>query len=343
MPSSVWSTFAMMILVTGASGLLGSRLVFELLQSGRKVRGMGRSARVPASLVQHYFKDNEALLENMEWFQGDITNRHSVLDAMEDVSQVFHCAGLVSFAPKDRQLVKSINVQGTSNIVDGCLVKGVSALCHVSSVAALGRSLHGQYDEESVWNPDDPHSQYAISKYDAEREVWRGIAEGLNAVIVNPGIIIGPGNWSSDSSALFSKVYDGLRFYTEGINGFVAVDDVSRAMIRLVDQQNFGQRFVLVGENLPYKEVMDLIADGLVVKRPNIRAGRFLSGLAWRMESIASSLTGKRPLITRETAQSAQSVCYYSNKKVLDVLSDGFTDPRKAIQETAFKFLQEKS
>ena len=331
-----------MILVTGASGLLGSRLVFDLLQMGRKVRGMGRSARMPASLIRHYFKDNEQLLENLEWFQGDITNRHSVLDALDDVSQVFHCAGLVSFIPTDRHLVKSINVKGTSNIVDGCLVKGVSALCHVSSVAALGRSLHGQYDEESVWNPDEPHSQYAISKYDAEREVWRGVAEGLNAVIVNPGIIIGPGNWETDSSALFSKVYDGLRFYTGGINGFVAVEDVSKSMIRLVDQQNYGQRFVLVGENMPYKEVMDLIADGLDVQRPSIQAGRFLSGLAWRIESVASKLTGKRPLITRETAQSAQSISFYSNKKALEVLSEGFKDPRIAIRETASKYLRQR-
>lgn len=331
-----------MILVTGASGLLGSRLVFDLLQMGRKVRGMGRSAQIPASLIRNHFKGNEHLLDNLDWFQGDITNSHSVLDALEGVSQVFHCAGLVSFIPADRHLVKSVNVQGTSNIVDGCLVKGVSALCHVSSVAALGRSLHGQYDEESVWNPDDPHSQYAFSKYDAEREVWRGIAEGLNAVIVNPGIIIGPGNWETDSSALFSKVFDGLRFYTSGINGFVAAEDVSKSMIRLFDQQNYGQRFVIVGENMPYREVMDLIADGLGVQRPSIRAGRFLSGLAWRIESVASKLTGERPLITRETAQSAQSVSFYSNKKALEVLSEGFKDPRIAIRETASKFLQQR-
>ncbi|MGR6087276.1 MAG: NAD-dependent epimerase/dehydratase family protein [Arcticibacter sp.] len=332
-----------MVLVTGASGLLGSRLVFELLQQGYKVRGMGRSAQLPASFRRNCFKDKEHLLENLEWFQGDITQRSSVLDALEDVRQVFHCAGLVSFIPKDRQLVKEINVQGTAHIVDGCLVKGVDALCHVSSVAALGRSLQGKYDEDSVWNPDDPHSQYAISKYEAEREVWRGVAEGLNAVIVNPGIIIGPGNWKTDSSALFSKVYEGLRFYTHGVNGFVALDDVVKVMTRLVEKKIYGQRFVLVGENMHYKEVMDLIADGLGVKRPSTRAGRFLSGLAWRMEFVTSKLTGKRPLITRETAQSAQSVSHYSNKKALTVMPDGFTDPRIAIQETASKFLQQLS
>ncbi|MFN5224450.1 MAG: NAD-dependent epimerase/dehydratase family protein [Bacteroidota bacterium] len=330
-----------MILVTGASGLLGSRLVFELLRMGHTVRAMGRSAQTPDALWRYHFKGKEHLLENLEWFQGDIANRHSVLDALEGVIHVYHCAGLVSFIPIDRQLLRDINVRGTANIVDGCLVKGIGKLCHVSSVAALGRSLHGKYDEESIWNPDDPHSQYAISKYDAECEVWRGVAEGLNAVIVNPGIIIGPGNWKTDSSALFSKVYEGLRFYTDGVNGFVAVDDVVRAMIRLVDQENFGQRFVLVGDNMPYKDVMDLIADGLRVKRPSIRAGRFLSGLAWRMESASSMLTGKRPLITRETAQSAQSVSYYSNKKILSVFPDLITDPRDAIRETASRFLNQ--
>lgn len=339
----VWVTFANMILVTGASGLLGSRLIFELLQLGRKVRGMGRSAQIPSSISRHFTKDKDHFLENLEWFQGDITQRLSVLDALEGVSQVFHCAGHVSFIPQDFHLVKIVNVQGTANIVDGCLVKGVSTLCHVSSVAALGRALHGTYDEESVWNPDDPHSLYAISKYDAEREVWRGVAEGLNAVIVNPGIIIGPGNWKTDSSALFSKVYEGLRYYTGGVNGFVALDDVASAMIRLVDQKSYGQRYVLVGENMPYREVMDLIADGLGVRRPSIQAGRFLSGFAWRLESVASKLTGKRPLITRETAQSAQSVSYYSNKKALAVLPDGFTDPRMAIQETASQFLKQFS
>ena len=281
-----------MIFLTGATGLLGSRLLFDLLSKGYRVRALVRSGVPSWNVLGHYFKSDTFGSDQLEWVSGDLTDKVTLLELLKGVSTVYHCAGKVSFIPEDRHLLQEVNALGTANIVDACLINGVSVLCHVSSVSALGRSPNGMYDEQTVWNPSEPHSQYAISKYAAEREIWRGLAEGLNTVIVNPGIILGPGNWESDSSALFSRVYRGLMFYTEGSNGFVAVDDVSRAMMSLVEKKIFGERFVMVGANMSYKEVMEQIAEVLGVRRPSIHAGAFLSNLAWRWEAISSGFSG---------------------------------------------------
>lgn len=330
-----------MVFITGATGLLGSKLLFDLLSKGYRVRALVRGGVPSWKVLSHYFNADTFGSDQLEWVSGDIGDRSALLELLQGVSTVYHCAGKVSFDPKDRHLLQEVNVTGTANIVDACLINGVSALCHVSSVAALGRSQNGVYDENTVWNPSEQHSHYAISKYAAEREIWRGMAEGLNVVMVNPGIILGPGNWESDSSALFSRVYNGLRFHTKGANGFISVDDVSRAMMTLVEKKIFGDRFVLVGANLPYRKVIEQIADAVCAPRPTIHAGPFLSNLAWRWEAISCRLTGRRPLITRETARSAQTVSHYASRKIQEILPGICTDPVTAIKTTGSRFLQQ--
>ncbi|MFN5324455.1 MAG: SDR family NAD(P)-dependent oxidoreductase [Bacteroidota bacterium] len=332
-----------MILVTGATGLLGSKLLFDLLADGHKVRAMVRTQLPRMEVLGHYFKASELNDSSIEWVQGDITDMHTVMDAVKGVDYVFHCAGMVSFLPNQYAQLIDINATGTANIVNACLLEGVSGLCHVSSVAALGRGKDVVYDERSEWISSPFNSNYAMSKFAAEREVWRGVAEGLSAVMVNPGIIIGPGNWRNDSSALFSKVHSGLRFYTNGVNGFVSVDDVSEIMRLLLRDRIFGDRFVLVGDNMPYREVMDLIALEMGVEKARIHAGRALSGLAWRMESLVSRLSVRHPLITRETARSATSVSRYSSEKINSIYPGVLSDPRISISKTAITFLDSKT
>jgi len=333
--------FVLMILLTGATGLLGSRLLFDLVSKGYKVRAMRRD-KSTMNGVDHYFSDNTQLMENVEWFTGDVTDIFSLEAAMENVDSVYHCAARVSFLPADRDAMTHTNVQGTANVVNLCLEKGVRKLCHTSSVAALGRTGADKFiDETNAWKTSKYNSSYAVSKYGAEQEVWRGVAEGLNAVIVNPGIIIGSGNWETDSSSIFNRVNKGLMFYTEGVGGFVDVRDVARAMIRLMESEISNERFILVSQNLPFKTVFDQIADAFDKKRASIYAGPLLTALAWRSEAIKAWFSGQKPVITRETARSAKGKNLYENSKILKFLDFQFIPVEKAIKDTAEKFLRE--
>ncbi len=330
-----------MILLTGATGLLGSRLLFDLVSKGYKVRALRReNSRM--NCVDHYFAGQPELMKNVEWAIGDVTDIFSLEAALENVDTVYHCAGKVSFLPSDRNQMHHVNVQGTANVVNLCLEKGIRKLCYASSVAALGRTgSDNLIDENTSWKTSKYNSFYAVSKYGAEREVWRGIAEGLNAVMVNPGIIIGPGNWESDSSSIFNRVFKGLMFYTEGESGFVDVRDVSKAMINLMESDVSDERFILVSQNLPFRTVFDQIADAFSKKRASIYAGPLLTAFAWRSEAIKSWISGQKPVITRETARSATGKNKYENAKIKKVMDFQFIPVEEAIKVTAEEFLKD--
>jgi len=329
-----------MILITGATGLLGSRLLFDLVSKGHHVRALRRTTS-RMNCVDHYFGQRPELLDLVEWVPGDISDIFSLDAAMSGVTQVYHCAAKVSFHPADRDHMHHININGTANVVNMCLMKGVRKLCFVSSVAALGRTgMDEVIDETAIWKTSVMNSSYGVSKYGAEREVWRGIAEGLDAVIVNPGVIIGPGNWKTDSSMLFRQVAKGLRFYTSGVTGFVDVVDVSEVMISLMDSSIFNERFVLVSENKPFRDVMNRIADRIGKKRPGIYAGPLLSGFAWRMEFLKWKFTGSKPVITKETARSATNKHYYSSKKIQKITGRNLIPIDQSIDKVAEIFLK---
>jgi dihydroflavonol-4-reductase len=330
-----------MILVTGATGLLGSRLIYDLATSGEKVRALRRSTS-RMNLVNRYFSGNPSLQAQIEWVEADMNDLYLLEKALDGITEVYHCAGKVSFQPGDKKAIHETNSEGTANLVNLCLEKNDLKLCHVSSVAAIGKSGGEELNnEETAWKTSSDNSTYGISKYGAEREVWRGIAEGLNAVIVNPGLIIGPGNWKTDSSMIFRKVWKGLSFYTDGVNGLVDVQDVSRAMIRLMRSDISSERFILVGENMHLREMVDRMAAALNRKKPAIHAGPFLTGLAWRTEYLKSLFTGSKPVITKETAASAQNRSFYSSQKIIDRLGFTFSDVRKSIDDTAAIFMKE--
>jgi nucleoside-diphosphate-sugar epimerase len=255
---------------------------------------------------------------------------------MSAVDYVYHSAAIVSFHKSDRQEMMRANVEGTANIVNVALEKGVRKLCHVSSIAALGRAENdGVTDESTPWVNSRENSTYSVSKYNAEKEIWRGMEEGLDAVIVNPSIILGLAAPHKGSSQLFSKVWNGLKFYTSGVNGFVDVRDVSRLMIMLMESDISGERFVVNAGNVSYKEIFDRIAKAYNKPAPFLPVNRFMSAVAWRMFKAISLFTGKPPLVTKETARTAGSEYRYANEKIKDALDFSFIEIDKTIEETA--------
>lgn len=330
-----------MILVTGGTGLLGSHLIGDLLKQGKKIKVLIR----PSSKLNLLNKLVDSFPNQIEWASGDVLDIYSLLEAMEGVTEVYHCAAIVSFNKADINLMMQINIKGTANVVNACLDKGVKKLCHVSSIAAIGRSEinKGFITEKTQWKTSNENSNYAISKYGAEREVWRGIAEGLDAVIVNPSVIIGPGNWDTGSAKMFTTAYKGLKYYTEGVNGFVDVRDVAKAMIILMNSDIKNQRYIVSSENYTFRDFFNEASDALHKNRPSIKASSFLSSVVWRIEWLRSLFTGSTPLITKETARSANKQYFYSNDKIKQQLNFDFVSVSESICYTANAFLAEKA
>ena len=299
-----------MILVTGSAGLLGNALIEMLLKKGEKVRAIYNSTPLVVSAVT-----------NFETFQCDILDVYALGDAMQNVTEVYHCAGLVSFNPKDEKKLYSINVEGTANVVNAALNTGVRKLVHVSSVAALGRIRPGEMiDETMMWTEETSNSKYGHSKYLGEIEVWRGVAEGLNAVVINPSIILGSGNWNVGSTKIFKSVYDEFPWYTEGKTGFVDVKDVASAMMQLMRSDISTEKFIISAENISYKEMFTTMAQAFGKKAPSKKVTPLIAALTWRLESIKSRFTGTAPLLTRETVNTALTKVEYDNRKLLNLL-----------------------
>jgi len=310
-----------MILVTGATGMLGSHLLCELAKKKVAVRAMCReNSRMEQvrNVFRLYTDAPEEAFSRIEWVKGDMTDIYAVEEAMEGVQQVYHCAALMSFESRHHRQMLKVNSIGAANIVNAALQKGVGRLCHVSSIAALGRPENNSdtIDEKLLWKSSRNNSIYSISKYEAEREVWRGIAEGLEAVIVNPSIILGYAGVDSGSARLFTTAAKNLRFYPVGVNGFVDVRDVASAMVMLMECGLSNERFILNAENISYKRLFELMAATFGMPGPKYRVGPLPASLAWRAERLRSWITRRPPVLTRETARTSGNKHYYSAEKI---------------------------
>jgi dihydroflavonol-4-reductase len=332
-----------MIFVTGATGLVGSHLLLQLAVGQKPIRAIKRPSS-DMGLVEKVFRldSKEQLLGRIEWVEADLLDIFSLEDVMKGVDEVYHCGAIVTFHPSLRKQMQRVNVEGTANLVNACLYAGVKKFCHVSSVAAIGRSGQDKViGEQSLWKTSKRNSAYAISKYGAEKEVWRGIAEGLNAVIVNPSIIFGVGNWDSGSSEMIKLTWEGLRFYTNGVNSFVDVRDVAQSMIQLMAGNHFGERFIITSESLPYRQVFGWIAQFLGKKPPNIPVSPFMGEIAWRLAAVKGLITGRRPALTRETTRTAARRYYYSSEKIKKHLGYTFIPIKQSLADTCKVFLNE--
>ena len=312
--------------VTGGTGLVGAYLLKKLIEQGEAVRALRRSSSsldVPKNVFQAYFGDEwEEKFKQIEWAEGDILNPLSLEEALEGVDFVYHSAGYVSYQPEDKEKLFSINQMGTANMVNMSLRQNVKKFLYVSSIAALDKPVDGGYHKEEILSKSSgSSSNYGKSKYLGELEVWRGFEEGLSMVIVNPSIIFGYGNPDKGSTKLFKKIFDGLSFYTPGTSGFVDVKDVVEVMIRLMDSDISGERFIVNGENLKFKEVFEMIAEAFGVKPPKTMATPFMSEIYWRLEWLKSKLTRQQALVTRETSKAGQKNNYYSNEKIKERLN----------------------
>ncbi len=338
-----------MILVTGGTGLVGAHLLYELTNSGLSVKALKRSQSSTdwtRKTFSYYTDQVDELFGRIEWVEGDMLDYLSLEEALQGVTEIFHCAALVSFHGDDHDMILNNNVKGTGNLIDAAIFNGVKRFCHVSSIAALGKTQDGsEINEETYWTPTKRKSGYSVSKFFSEMEVWRGIEEGLDAVIVNPSIIMGPGNWDIGSPKLFQSIWKGLNYYTKGITGFVDVREVVKAMTLLMDDSRFeqvkNQRFILNAGNLSYQDFFNKIADSLHKPRPRSFASDIKLQIAWRMARTASFFTGKRPIITRETVSGTNQKNQYSGEKIKRIIDFEYRSLDASIADIADIFLKD--
>ncbi len=314
-----------MILVTGGTGLVGSHLLFELTSSQQKVRALYRNKKT-IEKVKHifsYYTDTiDDQFNRIEWVESDLNDVPSLTEAFEGVTHVYHCAALISFDPNDYYKLRKTNISGTANIVNLCVNNAIEKLCYVSSVATMG------YDpvkitEETTWNPQDNQSVYALTKQEAEMEVWRGIQEGVPSVIVNPGVILGPGFFRSGSGGLFKRVHKGLVYATRGVSGYVGVDDVIKGMVSLMNSDRKNERYIMVAENLSFLDFTTLISNAFKLAPPKKIASKWMLSFAWRLDWLKHKLTGKKRLLTKNICKTLRTKNYYSSEKFLKV-ENGF-------------------
>jgi nucleoside-diphosphate-sugar epimerase len=317
-----------MNLVTGATGIIGSHVVLQLLKNNEVViagKQPGSDLGKIRRLFSQYNAGDETLFKQIRWIDIDVRDLFSVEAALQDVTRVFHCAGFVSFANKDRKKLFEINEKGTRNVVNACLFKKVEALCHVSTIGAINNlDYRGRLDESVFWKTSGRESDYALSKYGAEREVWRGMEEGLNAVIVNPGVALAPGFWDQSSSRIFNNCFKGNRFYTGGSTGYVAAADVAKIMVALVAGKHFANRYILIEDNYPFKTVLKTIHRHFKKPEPSIQASRGMLYIARYLDALKCLFTGAEPVITPALVNAALNRQAYSNEKIKALLDYHF-------------------
>ncbi|CAD0003459.1 NAD-dependent epimerase/dehydratase family protein [Flavobacterium salmonis] len=331
-----------MVLVTGGTGLVGAHLLLHLIENGENVRAIYRSQnniQKTKSVFELYKKGD--LFEKINWLEADILDVPSLEIAFIGIEYVYHCAALISFNPKDEDALRKTNIEGTANMVNFALAKGVKKFCYVSSIAALGDlQPHETYiTEETDWNPEKPHSDYAISKYGAEMEAWRGVQEGLDVIIINPGVILAPVSTKSifeyGSNVLYIKVSKGLSFYTLGNTGFIAINDVVKIAFELMKSNIKNERFTLIADNIIFRDVLNTIADALKVKKPTIHAKPIFMNLLCVADRIVSTLLFQKRSLTKAAAKASYSKSLYSNEKIKTALGTVFLDVNQYINEVS--------
>ncbi|MFD2570208.1 NAD-dependent epimerase/dehydratase family protein [Spirosoma soli] len=326
------------VFITGATGFVGSHIARRYLEMGYLVSALKRPDSGYGVLAD--------VADRITWYEGDVLDIPSLQSAIQPNHDVIHAAAIVSFVPKDRNQMERINVEGTANVVNVCLKAGIRKLGYVSSVAALGRpSAKGEKTgqpiiirENQKWEESPNNSAYAKTKYRAELEVWRGVAEGLNAVMVNPSVVLGVGDWSRSSLQLIKYVNDGKPFYPAGLVNYVDVLDVTNALVGLMQSTITAERYILNGGTIPYRSLLEQIAAALGKRPPTVEVAPMLTRLLWPLEAVRAWLTGKAPLITRETARSASSAYEYDGHKIEQVLEFQYRPLSETLRRVADAF-----
>jgi len=333
-----------MVFVTGATGILGRVIVLELLKKGKNVR----AAKRPTSNlneVRHsytfYTENPDDFFNRIEWIDVDFNDIYSLQDALKDVDEVYHCAAKVSFHPHDEKEMYRTNIKGTENLLYACEDSGVKKFLHVSSIAVLDNfNEKGELDEESDFNPKLDHSAYALSKHLSEMEVWRASAEGLNVVIVNPGIIIGSGNWGNSSGDVF-PTFEKNSFTFSGGSSYVDVRDVAEISMELMEKNIFGERFIVIAENRKYAELGKQIRSRL-----NLKEAKILSDFQLNIGVLANTLFGwfipALRMATRSNVKSISEMNTVSNEKIKSRLNYQFIPLSESIDFHLNNYINDK-
>lgn len=327
--------------------MVGSHLLYFLLKDNQSVRAIHRkSSKLEAvkKVFSYYTKDSEALFKKIDWFEANITEVPELSEAFKDVTHVYHAAAYISFIPKHYHKLKKANIEGTANVVNLCLANKVEKLVHVSSIATLGEAENGEaISENTEWNPEAENSVYAITKYGAEMEVWRGTQEGLKAVIVNPGIILGSGHWNSASGVILKSVSKGIPFYTSGGIGIVDVEDVVTAMISLMQSNLENERYVLVSKSIYYKELLSELAKNLNKKLPKKQVAKFWLLAFSRMDWLSNKILRTRRILLKSTVRSLYKISFYNASKIENDLDFRFTPYKTTLERVARNYLKDFS
>ncbi len=334
-----------MILVTGGTGLVGAHLLYKLSLTESNIRAIYRTeSRIKKTkhIFSYFTEDVDVLFNKIEWMEADILDVPKLIDAFKDVTKVYHSAALVSFDPNDYYKLRKTNIEGTANVVNLCIANHIEKLCYVSSIATLGKNEDNNIiTENTEWNPEDDNSVYAITKYGAEMEVWRGTQEGLDTVIVNPGIILGGGFWKLGSGALFRKIHKGMSYYTEGKLGYVDVNDVINGMIKLMNSDITNERYIMVSENWSFKDFSTLVASKLQVSPPKKEAKSWQLQIAWRLDWLNYFFKRKYRKFTRQMAASVLNNSVFSSEKLKTDLKFDFKPIEESISETCELYIKD--
>ena len=328
-----------MILVTGGTGLVGCHLLYLLIKKDKKVLALHRknsNLEKVKKVFSSYSKNSEKLFAKINWIEGDINDLESLSIAFKNIEEVYHCAAFISFDKRDLESMVKINVEGTANMVNVALDNNIKKFCYVSTIAAIGLSTNKYTDEETEWV--DNSNPYSQTKKNAEMEVWRGIFEGLNATIVNPGVIIGSGFWKRGSGAFFTQISRGMNYYPTGKTGFICVKDVVKIMHELMEKNIFSDRFILVAENWSFKKFFHHVSISLNLTPPKKEAGKLLMIIALILDFINSKISGKRRKLNSSSIESSTSTSHYSNAKISSKLDYNFIKIEKSIEETCEVF-----
>ncbi|MEM5563710.1 NAD-dependent epimerase/dehydratase family protein [Psychroserpens sp. AS72] len=336
-----------MILVTGGTGLVGSHLLYKLVSNDASIRAIYRRAHKLESVKKvfaYYTDEVETLFNKIEWIESNINDIPSLELAFTNITRVYHCAAFISFEPNKYKELRKINIKGTANIVNLSISNNIEKLCYISSIAAIGHEPHQDtlITEKTEWNPEADNSVYAITKYGAEMEVWRGTQEGLDAIIVNPGIILGPGFWNNGGSgSLFKQIHKGLKYYPKGTSAYIDVWDVVDIMFSLMTSDIKNERYILIAENLPFKTFQDKVAKALHVNPPKKVATSFLLAIAWRLDWLSSALFGKRRKLSKQMVNSISSKTVFDNSKLKRDLDFNFTPIDVSITKVSNYYLED--
>lgn len=333
-----------MILVTGGTGLVGSHLLLQLIKSGFVVRATYRqnsNLKRVEKIFAYYGQKSEALFSKIEWILADLNDIPSLETAFQDITHVYHCAALISFDPKDYDILHKINTRGTANIVNLCLANNVEKLCHVSTIGTIGKSLNGNSaTEENEWAEEDTNV-YALTKHAAEMEVWRGSQEGLPVIIVNPGVIVGPGFWEEGSGNLFTTASKGYSYFPPGGTGFITIGDLIRIMIRLMDSSLVNQRYITVAENISFEIMLGLLTKYMGKPKPTKKLAFWQLYIGRIFDMLFCFFTGRRRRITKNSIKSLKTRGTYDNTKIKKELNFEFEPLEETVQFCCTRFIEE--